>query len=118
MSVPKKRKQNCISRSVKRTNDNTIINEKRMCDTPETHRESVGGYLSNCDILLHPASLSNKRKTLFEKQITVNGGHLIANLSSLNDSETPIVLIDDDLIDHSRIDQMIKKIEGSANSVR
>ena len=57
-------------------------------------------------------------KTLFEKQITVNGGHLITNLSSLNDSETPIVLIDDDLIDHSRIDQMITKIEESANSVR
>ena len=118
MFVPKKRKQDCISRSVKRTNNNTPINEKRMCDAPETHRESVGGYLSNCDILLHPASLSNKRKTLFEKQITVNAGHLITNLSSLKDSETPIVLIDDDLLDPSRIDQMIKKIEESANLVR
>ena len=107
-----------MSSSVKKDKDNTSTTEKRMCISPETPRKSVGDYLSNCNILLYPAALSNKRKTLFENQINLNGGNLITNLSSLKDSEKPIVLIDDNLIDPSRIYQMIKKIEESADTER
>ena len=79
---------------------------------------SYKGYLSNCDILLYPASLSNKRKTIFENQISLNGGNIIKEISSIKNYNEPLVLIDDNLIDRDRINKMIEKVMDSVKSSR
>ena len=112
MSVPKKRKES--------DNSSTLINEtectskinKAACVEPNSSFKTNTGFLSDYHIYLHPASLSKSRKTLFEKQIISNGGKLISQLSSLKYVKNPVILIDDDLIDKQRLNQIIKKMEN------
>ena len=117
MSISKKRKASCVSsneqsKSLDTKTEQNINKELKKNSVP------IKGYLSNCDIFLHPASLSSKRKKLFENQIHLNGGNIIKDLSCMTNYKEPFVLIDDNLIDRTRIDLMIKKVEDSAKSLR
>lgn len=117
MSNFKKRKLNCASNDKKSESKCDEVESNRSIELKSSSMPKKG-YLSNCDIFLYPASLSNTRKTLFENQITLNGGNLIKHLTCVRNYKEPYVLIDDNLIDRTRIDTMIKKVQDAAQSLR
>ena len=115
MSTCKKRKLNEIERPLTyQLEDPSKIQKKG--DNEDTNIKRSAGFLSAYNIYLHPASLSKNRKKLFEDQVLSNGGKLISDLPSFINVDTPLILIDDNLIDKKRISQMIEKIENSKSS--
>ena len=116
MAYPKKVKIDCMSGNNKY--DNQVTNDGNKESRELKNNVPYKGYLSNCDIHLYPASLSNKRKTIFENQISLNGGNIIKEISSIKNYNEPLVLIDDNLIDRDRINKMIEKVMDSVKSSR
>ena len=116
MTYPKKVKIDCMSGN--NEYDNLVTNDGNKESKEFKNNMPYKGYLSNCDILLYPASLSNKRKTIFENQISLNGGNIIKEISSIKNYNEPLVLIDDNLIDRDRINKMIEKVMDSVKSSR
>ena len=117
MSNHKKIKLSCAGND-KQSESKCVEIESNRSNELKSNSMPIRGYLSNCDIFLYPASLSNTRKTLFENQINLNGGNLIKHLTCIRNYKEPYVLIDDNLIDRTRIDTMIKKVQESAQSLR
>ena len=73
-------------------------------------KTSEDKFLSGLAIYLHPAALSKTRKAIFERQVGAKGGRLVSDLTK---EDTPIVLIDDCLIDETRMGLLVDKIANS-----
>ena len=111
MSLLRKRNDSCNTED----SEQDLHAEKKI-SWPKTNAERLdNGFLSDCYIHLHAASLSKTRKALFEKQILSNGGTLITNTSSPSNAKRIFVLIDDDLVQKERINQLIEKILASSS---
>ena len=75
-------------------------------------------FLSGLTIYLHPAALSKTRKSIFERQVAAKGGRLVTELSK-EDSQEVLVLIDDGLIEKTRVGLLVDKmlVHSSARCV-
>ena len=88
---------------------------KKDHDTGASKRAKTDDqFLDSFKIYLHPAALSKGRKTIFEKKVTELGGEPVLSLEKLSQYSGAItVLIEDGLIDKSRIPGLIQKCETS-----
>jgi len=90
-----------------------------MCERPpapkkaKTDAAAPPRFLNDLLFHLHPAALSKTRRKIFERQIVAKGGRLVDNLADSKSlqaaNEIINVLIDDSLVNQSRLQSIIAK---------
>lgn len=94
------------------------MSSKRKADhqTPGEPEKRIkeSGFLHGFSLYLHPAALSKARKSIFQNQIKKHGGNLIDSLNEELECTEIVVLIEDQMIEKSKLENIVKMTRDSS----